>query len=226
MDNSKAAAAEVAADSDFLHLVDHPLIQHKLTKLRDISTSTMKFRQLMREIGFLMAYEATRDQKLELRRIQTPICEMDAPVASGKKMCFVSVLRAGEGLLYGLLELVPSARVAHVGLKRNPETLQADEYYFNAPQDMAERCCIVVDPMLATGGSAADAVTAIKQRGAKDIKMLAVLAAPEGIQAFHEEHPDVEIFVAAIDEKLNEHGYIVPGLGDAGDRLFGTKVEH
>ena len=226
MDNSVAAAAEAAAQTGFLHVVDHPLVQHKLSKLRDINTSTMKFRQLMREIGFLLAYEATRDQKLETRRIETPICEMDAPVLAGKKMCFVSVLRAGEGLLNGLLELVPSARVAHVGLKRNPVTLKAEEYYFNAPQDMGERCCIVVDPMLATGGSAADTVTAIKARGAKNIKMMAVLAAPEGIQAFHEAHPDVPVYVASVDEKLNEHGYIVPGLGDAGDRLFGTKVEH
>jgi uracil phosphoribosyltransferase len=222
MDESVAEAA----DSDFLHVVDHPLVQHKLTKLRDIGTSTMKFRQLMTEIGLLLAYEATRGLKLENRTITTPICEMDSPVLAGKKMCFVSVLRAGEGLLHGLLDLVPSARVSHVGLARNPKTLMPEEYYFNAPQDMDERVCIVVDPMLATGGSAADAVSAIKARGAREIRMLAVLAAPEGIEAFHKQHPDVPVIVACVDEHLNDQGYIVPGLGDAGDRLFGTKVEH
>lgn len=211
------------ADRQVMH-INHPLVQHKLTLLRDIETSTAKFRQLMKEIGVLLAYEATRDLPLTKRKTVTPLCETEAPILAGKKLCFVSVLRAGEGLLGGLLELVPSARVAHVGLARNEETLKAEEYYFNAPDDLSERICIVVDPMLATGGSAADTVRAIKRRDARKVIMMSVLAAPEGIANFHDQHPDVPIIVAGIDECLNERGYIVPGLGDAGDRLFGTKV--
>lgn len=222
MNDVTAQADEVGS----LLVVDHPLIKHKLSLLRDVGTSTVKFRQLLNEIGLLLGYEATRDLPMETRTISTPICDMEAPVLAGKKMCLVSVLRAGEGLLHGMMELVPSARVAHVGLARDPVTLKPKEYYFNAPQDLDKRLCIVVDPMLATGGSAIDAVELMKKKGARNIRQLSVLAAPEGIAAFRKAHPDVPLIVAAIDERLNEKGYIVPGLGDAGDRLFGTKVEH
>jgi uracil phosphoribosyltransferase len=204
-------------------VITHPLVQHKLTLMRDKETSTRGFRQLLREIATLMCYELTRDLPLSTKRIETPIQPMDAPILEGKKLVFASILRSGNGLLEGLLDLVPSARVAHIGLYRDPVTLQPHEYYFKAPEDLSERPVIVVDPMLATANSAVVAVQRIKERGAKDVRFLCLLAAPEGIAKFRAVHPDVPIFTAAIDEKLNDHGYIVPGLGDAGDRMFGTK---
>lgn len=203
--------------------VGHPLILHKLTKLRDKTTSTVQFRSLMREIGMLLAYEATRDLELSTARIETPLTAMDAPVLDGKKLCLAPILRAGLGLTEGMLDLIPAARVAHIGLYRDPDTLEAVEYYMKAPDLIDERLVIVVDPMLATGNSAAAAVDRIKGQGAVNIRFVALLAAPEGIARFHAAHPDVAVYVAAIDEKLNEKGYILPGLGDAGDRLFGTK---
>lgn len=208
---------------DNLTVVDHPLVQHKLTLMRRVDTPTGDFRRLLREIALLLAYEITRDLPLIEQRIQTPLTAMNAPVLAGKKLCFVSILRAGNGLLDGMLDLLPSARVGHVGLYRDPKTLVAVEYYYKVPHDMGERLVIVVDPMLATGNSAAAAVERLKQGGAKQMKFLCLLAAPEGITAFHDAHPEVPIFTAALDEKLNEHGYILPGLGDAGDRLYGTK---
>ncbi len=204
-------------------LIDHPLVQHKLTVLRKQETSTSKFRGVLREIALLLTYEVTRDLPLTTVRIQTPIKEMDAPKLDGKKLCFVSVLRAGNGLLEGMLDLVPSARVGHVGLYREPDTLEAKEYYFKVPSHLDQRRVIIVDPMLATGHSAVSAVTRIKQAGATDIRFLCLLAAPEGIRAFHQTHPDVTVYTAAVDQGLNEKAYIVPGLGDAGDRMFGTK---
>jgi uracil phosphoribosyltransferase len=204
-------------------VITHPLVQHKLTLMRDKETSTRGFRQLLREIATLMCYELTRDLPLSTKRIETPIQPMDAPILEGKKLVFASILRSGNGLLEGLLDLVPSARVAHIGLYRDPVTLQPHEYYFKAPDDLSERPVIVVDPMLATANSAVVAVQRIKERGAKDVRFLCLLAAPEGIAKFRAVHPDVPIFTAAIDEKLNDHGYIVPGLGDAGDRMYGTK---
>jgi uracil phosphoribosyltransferase len=204
-------------------VITHPLVQHKLTLMRDKETSTRGFRQLLREIATLMCYELTRDLPLSTKRIETPIQPMDAPILEGKKLVFASILRSGNGLLEGLLDLVPSARVAHIGLYRDPVTLQPHEYYFKAPEDLSERPVIVVDPMLATANSAVVAVQRIKERGAKDVRFLCLLAAPEGIAKFRAVHPDVPIFTAAIDEKLNDHGYIVPGLGDAGDRMYGTK---
>ena len=206
-------------------VVDHPLVQHKLTLMRDKERSTQSFRQLMNEIGILLCYEVTRDLPLELRRIETPIEAMDAPVIAGKKLVFAPILRAGTAFLDGMLELVPSARVAHIGLYRDPKTLQAVEYYFKAPPDIADRLVIILDPMLATANSATAAVDRLKERGAKDLRFVCLLAAPEGIAKLRAEHPDVTIFTAAIDSHLNEHGYIVPGLGDAGDLAFGTKVQ-
>lgn len=206
-----------------LIIVEHPLIQHKLTLMRRTDTATGDFRRLLREISMLLAYEVTRDLPLTTQRIQTPLMAMDAPTLTGKKLCFVSILRAGNGLLDGMLDLLPSARVGHVGLYRDPETLVAVEYYYKVPQDLAERLTIVVDPMLATGNSAIAAVQRLKQGGAQQMKYLCLLAAPEGVQAFSTAHPDVLITTAALDERLNEHGYILPGLGDAGDRLYGTK---
>ena len=206
-----------------VHVVDHPLVQHKLTLMRDKSTSTASFRQLLREIALLLTYEVTRDLKLTSLRIETPLAEMDAPILEGKKPVFASILRAGNGLLEGMLDLVPSARVAHIGIYRNPETLEPVEYYFKAPDDLAERVVIVVDPMLATANSASAAIEKLKQRGARDIRFVCLLAAPEGIERFRRFQPGIPIYTAAIDEYLNDHGYIVPGLGDAGDRLFGTK---
>ncbi len=206
-----------------LIIVKHPLIQHKLTLMRRTDTATGDFRRLLREISTLLAYEITRDLPLTTVRIQTPLMVMDAPALAGKKLCFVSILRAGNGLLDGMLDLLPSARVGHVGLYRDPETLDAVEYYYKVPQDLAERLTIVVDPMLATGNSAIAAVQRLKQGGAQQMKYLCLLAAPEGVQAFSTAHPDVPITTAALDERLNEHGYILPGLGDAGDRLYGTK---
>lgn len=204
-------------------VVDHPLVQHKLTIMRDKATSTASFRRLLREISLLLCYEVTRPLKLTTTNIETPLCEMEAPTLAGKKLVFASVLRAGNGLLEGMLDLVPSARVAHVGLYRDHETLEAIEYYFKAPKDMSDRLVIVVDPMLATANSAIAAVEKLKGRGATDLRFLCLLAAPEGIRAFNKAHPDVPIYTAAIDSHLNEKGYIVPGLGDAGDRMYGTK---
>ena len=206
-----------------VHHLDHPLIQHKLTLLRNKKTSTAGFRRIAREISLLMAYEVTRVLPLEDVTIETPLEAMSAPRLVGKKLCFVSILRAGNGILDGMLDLVPSARVGHIGLYRDPTTLEAIEYYFKVPDDLPERDVIVVDPMLATGNSATAAVRRLKTRGARSIKYVCLVAAPEGVAAFQAAHPDVPIFTAAIDLKLNEHGYIVPGLGDAGDRLFGTK---
>jgi uracil phosphoribosyltransferase len=204
-------------------VVDHPLVQHKLSLMRRKETPTAKFRQLIREVTMLLGYEVTRDLPMGKERIETPITEMDAPVLIGKKVVFISVLRAGNGLLEGMLDLIPSARVGHVGLYRDPDTLVAVEYYFKVPEELEERPVIVVDPMLATANSAIAAVQRVKEAGARDIKMLCLLAAPEGIKAFQEAHPGVPIITAAIDDHLNEHGYIVPGLGDAGDRIYGTK---
>jgi uracil phosphoribosyltransferase len=204
-------------------IVDHPLVQHKLTLMRRKEESTSKFRQLLREISLLLAYEVTRDLPLITQEIETPLASMEAPVLAGKKLCFVSVLRAGNGLLDGMLDLLPSARVGHVGLYRDPESLVAVEYYYKVPQDISDRLVIVVDPMLATANSAIAAVQRLKQGGAKRLKFVCLLAAPEGVLAFNKTHPDVELYTAAVDERLDEHGYIVPGLGDAGDRIYGTK---
>ena len=206
-----------------LTIVSHPLVQHKLTLMRDKNLSTKGFRELLREIGLLLCYEVTRDLELSLTQIETPISSMSAPILAGKKLVFAPILRAGMGLLDGMLELVPSARVAHIGLYRDPDTLQAVEYYFKAPSDVAERLVIVTDPMLETANSAVAAVDRLKARGVSDIRFVCLLAAPEGIERFTAAHPDVRIWSAAVDERLNEHGYIVPGLGDAGDRMFGTK---
>lgn len=204
-------------------VVDHPLIRHKLTLMREAGTPTSQFRQLLREIGQLLGYEVLRDLETEMVEVATPLETMRAPKLEGKKLCFVSILRAGEGLLAGMLDLMPSARVGHVGLYRDPKTLEAVEYYLKLPDHLEERLCVVVDPMLATGNSAVAAVQRVKQAGARRLKFVALLAAPEGIAAFTTAHPDVPVYVAAIDRQLNDHGYILPGLGDAGDRLFGTK---
>jgi uracil phosphoribosyltransferase len=204
-------------------VVGHPLVQHKLTVMRKRETTTVKFRQLSREVATLLAYEVTRDLPMTTTPIDTPLAEMVAPTLAGKKLCFVSILRAGDGLLQGMLDLVPSARVGHIGIYREPETLIAVEYYYKVPEDLQERLVIVVDPMLATGNSAVAAVSKLKEDGAQQIKFVCLLAAPEGIQHFQDSHPDVPVFTAAIDQRLNDHGYIVPGLGDAGDRLYGTK---
>ncbi len=204
-------------------VINHPLVQHKLTIMRDKHTSTAGFRQLLREIATLLCYEVTRDLELTTTTIETPLAEMKAPTLAGKKLVFASVLRAGNGLLEGMLDLVPAARVAHIGLYRDPKTLQAVEYYFKAPDDLDERLTIVVDPMLATANSAIAAVERLQERGAKDIRFVCLLAAPEGIDKFHGVHPEVPIFTASIDKFLNDKGYIVPGLGDAGDRMYGTK---
>ena len=204
-------------------LVDHPLVQHKLTLMREKSTSTASFRQLLREIALLLTYEVTRDLVLTTQHIETPLAEMEAPVLAGKKLVFASILRAGNGLLEGMLDLVPSARVAHIGLYRDHETLKPVEYYFKAPDDIADRLIIVVDPMLATANSAIAAVQRLKDRGANRLRFLCLLAAPEGVESFTSAHPDVPVFTAAIDKHLNDKGYIVPGLGDAGDRMYGTK---
>jgi uracil phosphoribosyltransferase len=204
-------------------LVDHPLVQHKLTLMRDKNTSTAGFRQLLREIALLLTYEVTRDLKLTTKQIETPLAPMDSPVLEGKKLVFASILRAGNGLLEGMLDLVPAARVAHIGIYRNPETLEPVEYYFKAPDNLGDRVVIVVDPMLATANSASAAIEKLKERGARDIRFVCLLAAPEGIERFQRAQPGIPIFTAAIDDYLNDHGYIVPGLGDAGDRLYGTK---
>ena len=204
-------------------VVDHPLVQHKLSLMRRKETPTAMFRQLIREISMLLGYEVTRDLPMETERIETPLMGMEAPVLKGKKLVLISVLRAGNGLLEGMLDLIPSARVGHVGMYRDPDTLVAVEYYFKVPEELEERPIIVVDPMLATANSAIAAVQRIKEAGGKHIKFVCLLAAPEGIEAFHDAHPDVPIITAAIDERLNDHAYIVPGLGDAGDRIYGTK---
>ena len=209
--------------SEHLTVVDHPLVQHKLTLMRRTDTSTASFRQLLREISLLLAYEVTRDLPMTTTRIDTPMQPMDAPAIEGKKLALVSILRAGNGLLDGILELIPSARVGFVGLYRDPETLQPVEYYFKVPSHLDERLTIAVDPMLATGNSSVAAIDMLKKAGAKDIIFLCLLAAPEGVARMKEAHPDVPIVTAALDERLNDHGYIVPGLGDAGDRMFGTK---
>lgn len=206
-----------------LTVVNHPLIEHKLTLMRDKDTSTAKFRALLREISFLLAYEVLRDLKLEDVQIETPVAPMTARKLAGKKMCFVSVLRAGDGLLQGLLDLIPGARVGHLGMYRDPKTLQPVAYYNKLPVKMEDRVAIVVDPMLATGGSGAAAVSEVKKAGAKDVRFVALVAAPEGVETFHKAHPDVPVYTAALDSHLNEKGYIVPGLGDAGDRMFGTQ---
>ena len=203
--------------------VAHPLVQHKLTLMRDKTTSTKGFRQLLREIATLLCYEVTRDLSLDPIQIETPLMPMQAQVLAGKKLVFAPILRAGMGLIEGMLDLVPSARVAHIGLYRDPKTLQAVEYYFKAPQDLSDRTVILMDPMLATGNSACAAASLLKTRGARDIRFVCLLAAPEGIAHFQSEHPDIPVWTAAVDEKLNDHGYILPGLGDAGDRMFGTK---
>jgi uracil phosphoribosyltransferase len=204
-------------------VIDHPLVEHKLTIMRNKETSTRGFRQLLREIAGLICYEATRDLPLEEVPIETPLEAMTGRKIAGKKLVFASILRAGNGLLEGMLDLVPSARVAHIGLYRDPETLEPVEYYFKAPEDLGDRTVICVDPMLATANSAVAAIDKLKGRGAKDIRFVCLLAAPEGIKRFHDVHPDVPVFTAAIDSHLNDHGYIVPGLGDAGDRMYGTK---
>ncbi|WP_299817164.1 uracil phosphoribosyltransferase [uncultured Jannaschia sp.] len=208
---------------DHLTVVTHPLVQHKLSLMRDREASTAVFRQLLREISQLLAYEVTRDLPMTTRAIETPMQPMEAPVLAGRKMALVSILRAGNGLLDGILELVPSARVGFVGLYRDEKTLQPVQYYFKAPDQLDERLVIAVDPMLATGNSSAAAIDLLKSKGAKDIRFLCLLAAPEGIAQMKAKHPDVPIVTAAVDERLNEDGYIVPGLGDAGDRMFGTK---
>lgn len=208
---------------DSVTVISHPLVQHKLTIMRKKETSTAGFRRLLREISTLLCYEVTRDLELTMETIETPLATIEAPVLEGKKLVFASILRAGNGLLEGMLDLVPSARVAHVGVYRDHDTLQAIEYYFKAPEDVGDRLVIVVDPMLATGNSSIAAIDKLKERGAHNIRFLCLLAAPEGIKNFHAVHPDVPIFTAAIDDHLNEKGYIVPGLGDAGDRMYGTK---
>ncbi|MFC7543155.1 uracil phosphoribosyltransferase [Siccirubricoccus deserti] len=205
-----------------VHVVDHPLVQHKLTLMRETERSTQGFRRLLNEIGMLLAYEVTRDLPLEEHEIQTPVAPMRAPKLAGKKLVFAPILRAGMGFVDGMLELVPSARIAHIGLYRDPKTLQAVEYYFKAPPDVAERLVIVLDPMLATANSAVAAVDRLKERGCRELRLVCLLAAPE-VERFHGVHPEVPIWTAAIDERLDSHGYIVPGLGDAGDRMFGTR---
>ncbi len=204
-------------------IMDHPLIQHKISLLRDKNTGSKEFRELISEVAMLMCYEATRDLPLKDVEIETPIGMAKTKVISGRKLAFVPILRAGIGMVDGVLKLVPAAKVGHIGMYRDPETLKPVDYYCKLPVDVSEREVIVIDPMLATGGSAVDAIGAIKDKGVKNIKFMCVIAAPEGLKALSEAHPDVQIYCAALDEKLNEHGYIVPGLGDAGDRIFGTK---
>lgn len=206
-----------------LTVVDHPLVQHKLTLMRDKATSTAEFRRLLREISLLLAYEVTRELELTTTTIETPIRQMQAPVLEGKKLALISILRAGNGLLDGILELIPAARVGFVGLYRDPETLRPVQYYSKVPNDLDARMVIVVDPMLATGNSSVAAIDLLKAQGARNLRFLCLLAAPEGVARMQQAHPDVPIVTAAVDERLDDHGYIVPGLGDAGDRMFGTK---
>ncbi|AUJ24052.1 MULTISPECIES: uracil phosphoribosyltransferase [Virgibacillus] len=204
-------------------VLDHPLIQHKLTYIRDKNTGTKEFRELVDEVSMLMAFEITRDLPLQEKTIETPVIETKANVLAGKKIGLVPILRAGLGMVDGMLDLIPAAKVGHVGLYRDPNTLQPVEYYIKLPSDIHERELIVIDPMLATGGSANDAIHSLKNRGAKHVKLMCLIAAPEGVEVIKQEHPDVDIYLGAMDEKLDEKGYIIPGLGDAGDRLFGTK---
>ncbi|MFY0583388.1 uracil phosphoribosyltransferase [Cystobacter fuscus] len=209
--------------ADNCTVVDHPLVKHKLTLMRRKDTSTASFRALLQEISLLLAYEATRDLKLTEETIETPMAQMNAPVLEGKKLVLVAILRAGQGILDGMLQLVPSARIGHIGLYRDPKTLSAVEYYYKVPNQLADRDVIVCDPMLATGNSAVAALTRIKRSKPGSLRFMCLLACPEGLANLREHHPDVHVITAAVDEKLNEHGYIVPGLGDAGDRLFGTR---
>lgn len=206
-----------------LHVINHPLIQHKLTFIRDINTSPKEFRELVDEVATLMAYEITRDTPLEEVEVQTPVARAKGKVIAGKKVALVPILRAGLGMTDGVLKLIPTARVGHIGVYRDPKTLQPVEYYGKLPEDIAERDAIVIDPMLATGGSSVAAIDIVKKKGARNVKLMCLIAAPEGVNHVSTHHPDVDIYVAAVDERLNDHGYIVPGLGDAGDRLFGTK---
>ncbi|MGN0986081.1 MAG: uracil phosphoribosyltransferase [Candidatus Enterenecus sp.] len=206
-----------------VHVMDHPLVAHKLTIMRDKNTSVKDFRDLVSEIGMLITYEATRDLPLTTKHIETPICETEAPTLAGKKMAVVPILRAGLGLVDGVLRMIPSARVGHIGMYRDEDTLEPHVYFCKMPKDIAEREILIVDPMLATGGSACAAIDEMKRRGCEHIKLMVLVAAPQGIDCVQKNHPDVDIYAGAVDEKLNEHGYIVPGLGDAGDRIFGTK---
>ncbi len=208
---------------EHLTVVAHPLVQHKLTLMREKDTSTASFRKLLREISLLLAYEVTRELPMTTKRIETPLEPMDAPAIDGKKLALISILRAGNGLLDGILELIPAARVGFIGLYRDPETLQPVQYYCKLPDQLEDRICIVVDPMLATGNSSAAAIDLLKKAGAREIRFLCLLASPEGIARMKAAHPDVPIVTASVDSHLNDHGYIVPGLGDAGDRMFGTK---
>lgn len=224
IENRSSTSHPTAMDTqNFVHWIDHPLVQHKLTLMRKKDASTNSFRTLLNELSMLMAYEVTRDMEVSHVTIETPLETMQAPTIDGKKLALISILRAGTGILDGMLKVVPGARVGHVGLYRDPKTLASVEYFFKVPQNMHERDVIVVDPMLATGNSAVAAVTRIKQTQPKSIKFLCLLACPEGIANMRQAHPDVHIYTAAIDRELNEHGYILPGLGDAGDRIFGTK---
>ncbi|MFL0500936.1 uracil phosphoribosyltransferase [Staphylococcus arlettae] len=206
-----------------VHVFDHPLIQHKLSYIRDVNTGTKEFRELVDEVGMLMAYEVTRDLDLQDVEIETPVTTMVAKRLTGKKLAFVPILRAGLGMTQGILNLVPAARIGHIGLYRDPKTLEAIEYFAKLPQDIEEREIVVVDPMLATGSSAIEAINSLKKRGAKHIRFMCLVAAPEGVEKMKEAHEDVDIYIAALDDRLDEHAYVTPGLGDAGDRLFGTK---
>jgi len=212
-----------ATDFSNVTVIDHPLLQHKLSYIRSAETTTDNFRRLVREVASMIAYEITRDLPTEKISITTPITTFDSPVISGKKLCLVSILRAGNGMLDGMIDLLPGARVGHIGLYRDPDTLEAIEYYFKLPDDIQDRHVIVLDPMLATGHSAIAALNRLKESGVNSLKLACLIAAPEGVKALHEAHPDVPLWAGAIDSHLNEHGYIVPGLGDAGDRIFGTK---
>jgi len=206
-----------------LHVIDHPLVAHKMSILRDKNTSVKDFRELVSEIGVLITYEATRDLPLTTKTVETPLCKAEVPTLKGKKFAVVPILRAGLGLVDGVLRLVPSARVGHIGMYRDEETLEPHVYFCKMPKDIAEREILIVDPMLATGGSASAAITEMKKRGCRNIKLMVLLAAPEGVERIQNNHPDVELYCGALDKGLNEHGYILPGLGDAGDRIFGTK---
>ena len=206
-----------------VHIMNHPLVAHKLTIMRDKNTSVKDFRELVSEIGMLITYEATRDLPLTTKEIETPLCKMDAPTLAGKKIAVVPILRAGLGLVDGVLRMIPSARVGHIGMYRDEETLEPHVYFCKMPKDITERDILIVDPMLATGGGAVEAITEMKKRGCQAIKLMVLVAAPEGVKAVQEAHPDVDIYAGALDSHLNERGYIVPGLGDAGDRIFGTK---